>query len=183
MNLVNGSLWEPSWLWPHSSCFYNYRCNQYLSPLMLWVQISIRARCTTLCDKVCQWLAKVWWFFPGPPVSATNKGGCHDITEILLKVALNTITQTKKTIFVMRKKLPMLLCFQNERSSNSTFLHYCFCLFVIRMSNTEEHTSNFFLWNTNVYLNLVLSKHTGSMGYHYNLHLLIPHVRPSYHII
>jgi hypothetical protein len=28
-----------------------------LSPLMLWVRISIRARCTTLCDKVCQWLA------------------------------------------------------------------------------------------------------------------------------
>jgi hypothetical protein len=26
--------------------------NQYLSPQMLWVRISIRARCTTLCDKV-----------------------------------------------------------------------------------------------------------------------------------
>jgi hypothetical protein len=112
MNLVNGSLCEPSWLWSHSSCFYNYRCNQYLSPLMLWARISIRARCTTLCDKVCQWLAKVWWFFPGPPVSSTNKGGCHDIAEILLKVALTTITQTKKPICVMRKKLPILLCFQ-----------------------------------------------------------------------
>jgi hypothetical protein len=33
-----------------------YLCNQCLSPLMLWVRISIRARCTTLCDKVCQWL-------------------------------------------------------------------------------------------------------------------------------
>jgi len=27
-----------------------------LSPLMLWVWILIRAWCTTLCDKVCQWL-------------------------------------------------------------------------------------------------------------------------------
>jgi hypothetical protein len=28
----------------------------------------------------------------GTPVSSTNKTDCHDITEILLKVALNTIT-------------------------------------------------------------------------------------------
>ena len=73
---------------------YNYLCNQFLSPLMLWVRISIRARCTTLCDKVCQWLATGRWFFPGPSVSFTNKTDCHDITEILLKVALNTIKQT-----------------------------------------------------------------------------------------
>jgi hypothetical protein len=29
---------------------------------------------------------------PGPPVSSTNKADRHDISEILLKVALNTIT-------------------------------------------------------------------------------------------
>jgi hypothetical protein len=34
------------------------------------------------------------WFSPGPPVSSTNKTDRHDITEILLKVALNTIKQT-----------------------------------------------------------------------------------------
>jgi hypothetical protein len=34
------------------------------------------------------------WFSPGPPVSSTNKTDCHDITEILLKVALNTTKQT-----------------------------------------------------------------------------------------
>jgi hypothetical protein len=28
----------------------------------------------------------------GIPVSSTNKTDCHDITEILLKVVLNTIT-------------------------------------------------------------------------------------------
>ena len=64
--------------------------NQCLSPLMLWVWISIRARCTTLCDKVCQWLATGRWF---SPVSSTNKTDHHDITEILLKVALNTSTK------------------------------------------------------------------------------------------
>ena len=30
--------------------------------------------------------------FPRTPVSSTNKTDCHNITEILLKVALNTIT-------------------------------------------------------------------------------------------
>jgi hypothetical protein len=34
------------------------------------------------------------WFSPGIPVSSTNKTDCHNITEILLKVALNTITIT-----------------------------------------------------------------------------------------
>jgi len=37
---------------------------------------------TTLCDKVCQWLATDRWFSLGTPVSSTNKTGCHDITEI-----------------------------------------------------------------------------------------------------
>jgi hypothetical protein len=40
---------------------------------------------TTLCDKVCH------WFSPGTPVSSANKTECHDITEIWLIVALNTI--------------------------------------------------------------------------------------------
>ena len=46
---------------------------------------------TTLCDKVRQWLAAGRWFSPGTPVSSTNKTDRHDITEILLKWALNTI--------------------------------------------------------------------------------------------
>ena len=86
-----------SWPWSHGIWIYNYLCNQCLSPLMLWVTIWIRARCITLCDKVCQC-----------QVSSTNKTDCHNITdrhnktgrhnktdrhnitEILLKVALNT---------------------------------------------------------------------------------------------
>jgi hypothetical protein len=82
--------------WSYGSWIYNYLCNQCPSPLMLWVPISIRARCTTLCDKICQWLATGWWLSPGTQVSSTNKTDCHDITEILLKVALNTIKQTNK---------------------------------------------------------------------------------------
>jgi hypothetical protein len=35
-------------------------------------------------------------FFPDPPVSSTYEIERHDITEILLKVALSTIKQTNK---------------------------------------------------------------------------------------
>ena len=42
---------------------------------------------------IWQWLATGLWFSPGPPVSSTNKTDCHDITEILLKVALTPFTK------------------------------------------------------------------------------------------
>jgi hypothetical protein len=35
------------------------------------------------------------WFSPDTPVSSTNQTDHHDITEISLKVALNTKNQTK----------------------------------------------------------------------------------------
>ena len=72
---------------------YNYLCNQCLSPLMLWVQISIRARCTTS------------WFSRGSPDSSSNETDHHDITEIVLKVALNTIKQTKFQKRIMSTKV------------------------------------------------------------------------------
>ena len=58
------------------------------------------ARCTqyNLCDKVC--LAAGWWFSLTSPVSSTNKTDPNDITKILLKVALNTITLTLTLIYV-----------------------------------------------------------------------------------
>jgi hypothetical protein len=58
---------------------------------------------TTLCDKVCQLLAAGRWFSPGTPVSSTNKTDHRDITEILLKVELNTnnyLPQQPSFIFI-----------------------------------------------------------------------------------
>jgi len=103
-------------------CFHQIYslCNQCLSPLTLWVRIPLRrgALDTTLCDKVYQWLATGRWFFPGTPVSTTNKTDRHDITEILLKVALNTIkpNQTNQiysiTSFLFKKNiLPVINIF------------------------------------------------------------------------
>ena len=56
------------------SWIYNYLCNQCISPLTLWVQIALRRGVfdTTLCDKVCQWLAAGRWFSLGTPVSSIN---------------------------------------------------------------------------------------------------------------
>jgi len=75
-----------------------YAIGVYHHWVMSWVRIPLRARCITLCDKVCQWLAAGRWFPPGTPVSSTSKTDRHDITEILLKVALNTI-KPNQTIF------------------------------------------------------------------------------------
>ena len=83
---------------------YNNLCNQCLLLLMLWVRISIKARCTTLCDTVCQWIATGLWFSPGLPVSSKSKTDHHDITEILLKMALNTIKQANRNSAIIEKR-------------------------------------------------------------------------------
>jgi hypothetical protein len=49
-------------------------------------------RLAAASDKVYQLLAHGRWF---SPASSTTKTGCHDIAEILLKVALSIINQIK----------------------------------------------------------------------------------------
>jgi hypothetical protein len=56
----------------------------------------LQKRCTRLAtasDKVYQLLAHSRWFSPGTPAYSTTRTGRHDIVEILLKVALNTINK------------------------------------------------------------------------------------------
>jgi hypothetical protein len=59
-------------------------------------------RLATASDKVYQLLAHGWWFSLGTPASSTTETGHHDIAEILLKVALNTINQIKSNPTVTR---------------------------------------------------------------------------------
>jgi len=91
------------------------------------------------------------WFSPGTPVSSSIKTDCHDITEILLNIALNTITLTPKfqrvwcgghlecrenprnwqntqpsfvqgiTNFFLKKQYPFKRC--TIHNNNSTFYH------------------------------------------------------------
>jgi hypothetical protein len=88
LNWQSGRVVGSSWPSSYGSWIYNYPSNPCLSLLMLWVRISIRAMCATLCDKVRQRLPTGWWFFQNPPVSSTNTTDHHDITEILLEVIL-----------------------------------------------------------------------------------------------
>jgi hypothetical protein len=76
---------------------------------MAWVRprlCKLQKGCTQLTvasDKVYQLLAHGRWFSLATPASSTTKTGCHNIAEILLKVALNTKNQInqscKKTFF------------------------------------------------------------------------------------
>ena len=54
-------------------------------------------RLAAASDKVYQLLAPGRWFSLGTPISSTTKTGRHDIAEILLKVALNTVNQIIKS--------------------------------------------------------------------------------------
>jgi len=88
--------------WSYGSWVYDYLCNQ--APITTKVVSSNPTRWgvldTTLCDKVCQWFATGQWVFLCAPVSSTNKTDRHDITEILLKVALCTITLTSLHFYI-----------------------------------------------------------------------------------
>ena len=86
--------------------------------------------------KVCQWLATGWWFSPGPPVSSTNKTDRHNITEILLKVVLKSIKQTKQTIikqygsgnyeyiFIYKSPIPMQILLNAFRKKMIVFCEF-----------------------------------------------------------
>jgi hypothetical protein len=69
-------------------------------------------------DKAYQLLAHDRWFFPGTPASSTTKTGRHDIAEILLKMALNTINQIKSIFDIWILITPLV---SSNSSSNYTF--------------------------------------------------------------
>ena len=98
------------WSWLYGSWIFNCivytffctytNCNQTISAYHHWIWCSELKSFHSeaysiqhLCDKVCQWFATGLWLSQSTPVSSTNKTDRHDITEILLKVALNTINQ------------------------------------------------------------------------------------------
>ena len=110
---------------------YNYIGNQCLSPIQLWVRMPPMRGIldTALCDKVGQWLVAGRSFSPGTPVSSTNKTDRHDIAEILLKVALNTITLTLQTIISF-----------GSFNFNCSFILFLFVLFARKSFSRECYT-------------------------------------------
>ena len=57
------------------------------------------------------------WFSPGTPVSSTNKADRHGIAEMLVKVAINTINQTKRVI--RRRKSNISISMRTTRFWNN----------------------------------------------------------------
>ena len=82
---------------------------------------------TMQCDKVCQWLVTGQWFSPCAPVSSTNKTDHGDITEIMLKVALNTINEPNQGIIctVMHVFCYYFMLF--DKRFKSSILCYLYC--------------------------------------------------------
>ena len=65
--------------------------------------VNCKKGCTRLAaasDKVYQLLARGRWFSSGTPASSTTKTGCHDIAEILLKLALSTKNQSTNNFYL-----------------------------------------------------------------------------------
>ena len=76
-------------------------------------------------DKAYQLLAHGRWLSPGTPNSSTIKTGRHDIAEILLKVALNTINQIETiaiphSLILIKKGIAATPCHKTEISKFCT---------------------------------------------------------------
>ena len=133
--------------------------HQCLSPqtLRIWIPLRRGILDTTLCDQVCQWLVAGPWFSLGTPVSFTNKTDCNDITEILLKVALNTITITPRFIgwciyYSVQEwsdpfdaELSSLQIDGNNAMVTGTFQHGMTRLWDIRLKDPVQVKTNTFL--------------------------------------
>ena len=80
-----------------------------------WVRApfcKLQKGCTRLAaasDKVYQLLAHGRWFSPGISASSTTKTGCHDIAEILLKVALKHQKLKQIKSFTVMPQMPFSL--------------------------------------------------------------------------
>jgi hypothetical protein len=100
---------------------------------LLWFRTPLMAICTTLCDKVCQWLKTL--------LSSTNKTFRHDIAEILLKVGLNTTTLTRWERIHVLFRFPWKIDIQTKQTpkwfvwyAKQTFkseIDYLFCAMLL----------------------------------------------------
>ena len=85
---------------------------------------------TTLCDKVCQWLATGRCFSPVSSNKKTDRH-VHDIAEILLKVALSTIPHNHKKVKLVAPKCYCIIYY---------FLSYfnAFCNYHLQLLDNYE---------------------------------------------
>ena len=102
--------------------------------------------------KVYQLLAHGRWFSLGTPASSTTKTGCHDIAEIFLKVALNTINHIKcisefyynrKVIFEYKKKRKIcILDIKKNVNASDLIFTGCKCHALLFFVNLKVHVEH-----------------------------------------
>jgi hypothetical protein len=81
---------------------------------------------------LCQWLVTGQWFSLSTSVSSTKKTDCHDTTEILLKMALNTINQPTQLW------IKVCFCPLIWYDSQSGHFHWVMNLFLLLLSNNKQ---------------------------------------------
>jgi len=99
------------------------RCNLWFHRKSFFTTVSRNSRVYISLVDSQMGLARGWWF---SPVSFTNKTDCQDITEILLKVELNTINQPKPVVkgnCCNPRKIT--LSFTNITTISYSYFKYC----------------------------------------------------------
>jgi hypothetical protein len=135
-NIGRGMITRPMWKCP---------CIKLSTTYFRQVPITIKVVSTNpTYDEVypiqncCQWLAAGRWFSLCTLVSSTNKTNHHDIAEILLKVALNTITLTQ--IEQIHESFGLF-------SSNLTVLFPFYCVYGVSLiKKMEKYFFNYFFF-------------------------------------
>ena len=95
-------------------------CKQCISPLTLWVRISLVASCTryNIMWSRFSMTCRKSMVYPDTPVSSINKTDHNDITAILLKVAVNTTALTN------------IVYIKTISASSNRFVFYC-CIWLL----------------------------------------------------
>jgi len=100
------------------------------------------------------------------PVSSTNKTDCHNITEILLKVALNTITLTFMvvwpTISSSYLNLIYVLCYYKYKQWTKVFIWFQFSLYW------------YISYKTTIFQNIILKSNHLIFFYQQQINVFLP---------
>ena len=111
-----------------------------ISYFKLWVRIPLNRGVSRY--NIMWWSLSVTWqvggFSLGTPISSTNKNDRHDITEILLKVSLSTITLTPYFLFYIAEILLKVALNTKNQINQNPILYVSF----ISFSNTKIKHNN-----------------------------------------
>ena len=79
----------------------------------------------------------------GTLVSFTNKTDCHNIAEILLKVALNTINLTllNKVLWIENVLISMGYCIHSKKHEKNVFYHFILSVKIVLLLHVRLMTT------------------------------------------